>query len=274
LTLRSRRGTLACPPTLSNLILAALFSGLVGCTTATVQPVPSEVSSKRWEAGELLSAITQRRDQFRSVRALAQVDYSGPEGKNGFQEAILVQRPDRLRLETLSFLGAIMIVTVDDKEILGYLPREGTFLRGQRSKENLQRFTRIPLELEEITALLLGLPPVDTRTPGQENGNSIVFAASDGKNDRVSFDSNAAVPTKWERFNGNGAVELTARFGDYITTPAGLFPSRINVDAPLQKKKLEIRFQEPELNTTIPAESFSQQKPANVQEVRIEMIGR
>ena len=43
--------------------------------------------------------------------------------------------------------------------------------------------------------------------------------------------------------------------------------------APLQKKKLEIRFQEPELNATIPADSFSQQKPAHVQEIPIEMIG-
>jgi hypothetical protein len=36
---------------------------------------------------------------------------------------------------------------------------------------------------------------------------------------------------------------------------------------------LEIRFQEPELNATIPADSFSQQKPAHVQEIPIEMIG-
>ena len=49
-------------------------------------------------------------EQFRSLRALAQVDYAGPEGKHGFQEAVLVQRPDRLRLETLTFLGAILIV--------------------------------------------------------------------------------------------------------------------------------------------------------------------
>jgi len=81
------------------------------------------------------------------------------------------------------------------------------------------------------------------------------------------------VPTQWQRFNGGGALELTARFSDYITTPAGLFPSKIDVDAPLQGRKLEIRFLEPEFNATIPAESFSQQKPPHVQEFPIEIIG-
>jgi hypothetical protein len=52
-----------------------------------------------------------------------------------------------------------------------------------------------------------------------------------------------------------------------------LFPSKINVEAKLQGKKLEILFQEPELNATIPAESFSQQKPAHAQEIPIELIG-
>jgi hypothetical protein len=36
---------------------------------------------------------------------------------------------------------------------------------------------------------------------------------------------------------------------------------------------LEIRFQEPEFNAILPAESFTQQKPVHVQEVPIEMIG-
>ena len=115
----------------------------------------------------MIESMAQRREQFRSLRALAQVEYAGPEGKQGFQEAVLIQRPDRLRLETLSYLGAILIVTANDKEIIGYHPREGVFVRGARSKENMLRYTQIPLELDEITSLLMGLPPVGAATPKQ-----------------------------------------------------------------------------------------------------------
>jgi hypothetical protein len=66
---------------------------------------------------------------------------------------------------------------------------------------------------------------------------------------------------------------LSARFSDYVSAPAGLFPSKIIIEAPLQKRKLEIRYQEPELNGKISSDLFTQQKPAHAQEVPIEAIG-
>lgn len=245
---------------------------LSACTTVTPPPVV-QPPVPEWESSKLIESISQRRQQFRSLRALARVSYAGPEGKHSFDEALLVERPNRLRLETLSMLGAILIVTANDKEIIGYHPREGVLVRGKSTKANLLRYTKIPLELDEITSLLSGLPPVDASGAWRQEGNSLMFSADGRLKDAVAFESQQPVPTKWQRFNGSGAVELTAHFSDYITTTAGLFPAKINLEAPLQGKKLEIRFQGPELNAPIAAESFSQQKPANVQEVPIEMIG-
>jgi hypothetical protein len=88
---------------------------LTGCATVPPPPIPvAEVPPRAWEAPELIESLAQRHEQFRSIRTLARVDYAGPEGKRGFQEAVLVERPDRLRLETLSCLGAIFIVTGSD----------------------------------------------------------------------------------------------------------------------------------------------------------------
>jgi outer membrane lipoprotein-sorting protein len=252
-------------------ILAMVGFGLAGC--ATVSPPEPQLPAPKWEAAELIKSIAQRREQFRSVRALAQVDYAGPDGRYSFQEAVVVQRPDRLRLETLSYLGAILIVTVNDKEIVGYHPREGVFVRGRRSKENLLRYTKIPLELDEMTSLLVGLPPVEPSAPWKQEGNTLIFSQDGHKKDALAFESQQPVPTKWERFNASGAVELSVRFSDYVSTPAGLFPSKISIEAPLQKKKLEIRYQEPELNSKIPSDLFTQQKPPHAQEVPIEAIG-
>ncbi|HTN70969.1 MAG TPA: DUF4292 domain-containing protein, partial [Methylomirabilota bacterium] len=239
MNLRCRRRPLACPRTL-NIFVTALLAVLAGCTAVIVRPVLTQAPAGRWEAGQMLDALAQRRQQFHSLRAAARVAYAGPDGKNGFDEAILIQRPDRLRLETLTMLGAILIVTVNDKEIIGYYPRDGIYVRGQGSKANLLKVTKIPLELDEMTGLLLGLPPLDAREPAQSDGNSLTFA-SNGRKDRVSFELNEAVPTKWQRVDGDGQVELSASFNDYIQTPAGFFPSRILIESPGQKKQLEIR---------------------------------
>ena len=255
------------------LLLGAVCMTITGCATATRPTQEPRLPPKQWATSELIDSLNQRNQQFRSLRALARLDYVGPDGKGNVQEAVLVQRPHRLRLETLTLLGAVLIVTVNDKEIIGHHSREGIFVRGPRTKENLLRYTQIPLELDEITALLMGLPPVDTRAPQRQEGPTLVFSPNGRKQDAVTFESQLPVPTKWERFNDAGALELSARFSDYIATPAGSFPSKIQVEAQLQKRKLEIRYQEPEINASLPPEIFTQEKPAHAQELRLETLG-
>ena len=121
--------------------------------------------------------------------------------------------------------------------------------------------------------LLMGLPPVDAGAPWKQEGNTLIFSPNGRKRDVLTFESHQPVPTKWERFNDDGKVELSAQFNDYVSTPAGLFPFGLMLEAHLQKKKLEIRYKEPEINGAIPPEQFTQQKPANVKEVPIEAIG-
>ncbi len=254
------------------IICCLVTFGLTACATVTPPPTP-EAPAKAWEAADLIESLAQRQQQFRSIRTLARVDYAGPEGKRGFQEAVLVERPDRLRLETLSFLGTIYVVTVSEREIVGHDTREGLWVRGEGSKENLFRLTKIPLEIDEITALLLGLPPVRPGIPWRHNGNSLVFATSDGAKDVVSFESEHAVPTKWERVSRNGDVELRAVFTDYGPTDAGLFPSRIWLESITQERRLDLRYDGPELNVAIPPDAFSQKKPAHVTEIPIDALG-
>jgi hypothetical protein len=274
LTAAFQRAFFARLPNLSAFLwIAAVCTVISACATVPPPRREPQLPAKDWATGELIESLNQRNQQFRSLRALARLDYAGPDGKGNVQEAVLVQRPDRLRLETLTLLGAVLIVTVNDKEIIGHHPREGIFVRGPRTKENLLRYTQIPLELDEITALLLGLPPVDTRAPRRQEGPTLVFSPNGRKQDAVTFESQLAVPTKWERFNDAGAVELSARFLDYISTPAGSFPSKIQVEGHMQKRKLEIRYQEPEVNASLSPEIFTQEKPAHAQELRLETLG-
>ena len=252
--------------------LTSLLIGLGGCATVT-PPAAPKPAVPQWQADKLIESMKQRNEKFRSLRALAQVDYAGPEGKHGFQEAVIVQRPDRLRLETLTFLGAILIFTANDKEILGYHPREGVFVRAQPTGENLRRYTQISLELQEVTMLLTGLPPVDANVPWTQEGNTLIFSSNGRKRDVLTFESHEPVPTQWERLNEKGQVELSTRFNDYVATAAGLFPQTIESEAQPQKKKLVIRYKEPELNGPIPPELFTQQIPAHAKEVPIEAVG-
>lgn len=262
-------------PGIGGLILSGMFVGILSCAPILPQPSTSLGSSlsKNRATAELVQTLAVRVHQFRSLRALATVSYWGTEGRAGFQEAILVHRPDRLRLETLSLLGAILIVTVDADEITGFHPREGLFYRGISSKENLFRYTKIPLELGELTSLLMGLPPVEVQGQWEEEENSIHRQIDGGRKETITFHPTLDIVTKWERFSVNGEIELRALFADFSSTPAGLFPLKISLEAHAQQRRLEIHYQDPELNVTLPFPLFVQEKPASAREIPLESLG-
>jgi hypothetical protein len=170
-------------------------------------------------------------------------------------------------------LGAILIVTADTDEMVGFHPREGLFFRGRSSKENILRYIQIPLELGEVTSLLLGLPPVEIQGRWEEEGNSIHREIRGGRTEVVTFHPTLEIPTKWERLDPDGRIELSALFSDFFSSPSGLFPSRISLEAHDRQKRLEIRYQEPELNVALPSSLFVQEKPAHLREIPLESLG-
>jgi hypothetical protein len=262
---------------IKRVVSAVTTLAMVGCATVRQQiPSPAELDlgqppAAGWTADKLVGVLANRDQLFQSLRSLASIHYRGPEATQKFQEAVLIQRPDKVRLETLTLLGAILIVTVNADQIAGLHPREGLYLRGKSSKENLFRYTRIPLELNEMTRLLIGLPPVASANNWRIAGNALYREHNGGK-DIVVFDLTHDVPIRWYRLGSDGSPELSAAFGDYSATPAGLFPLKITLEAPDQKRSLEIVYQEPEVNVEIAPSLFVQEKPANAQEVPIEAL--
>ena len=170
-------------------------------------------------------------------------------------------------------LGAILILTVNGDQIAGFHPREGVFVRGESSKENLFRYTRIPLELEEMTRLLVGLPPVARASDWQIAGSSLYRGADGQEREIVTFDLQSGLPTRWHRLGADGSSQLSAAFENFSPTAAGLFPLKIIMEAAGQQRSVEIVYEEPEVNAALPAELFSQQKPANAKELPIEALG-
>lgn len=239
----------------------------------TKEPIDETIPSREWSREELFESLAQRVEQFRSLRSLASVNYQGKDGRGSFQEAIVVQRPDRLRLETLSSFGVLLIVTADGEQVAGFDPRENVFVHGRSSKENLARLTRIPLELREIAALLMGLPPVGLQGHWGGEQNTLHRELGGGRSEVITFDSKLGVPTKWERYGPGGRIELSALFSDFFSTPSGLFPLRISLEAHDLQKRLEIRYQEPELNVELAPALFVQEKPESVREVPLESLG-
>ena len=119
----------------------------------------------------------------------------------------------------------------------------------------------------------MGLPPVEAQGRWEGEGNSIHREIGGGRREVIAFHPTLAIPTRWERSSADGAIELNALFSDFSSTPVGLFPLKISLEAHTQQKRLEIHYQEPELNIELPLPLFVQEKPGSAREIQLESLG-
>jgi len=236
---------------------------LAGC--AVQEPVPTPAPAPQPEPNPRLPVLlSERSDSFQSLRSLARIRYEAGGRRGRFDAAVLVRRPHRLRLEAFSVVGAALVLTVDEGTVTGFLPSEARYYRARTSRASLYRATQILLELDEMVALMLGLPPVDPKAAWDVGARELRRVRADGTTDILTFDADGAAPIRWQRLSPSGNPWYIATFEDYSDTPMGRFPLKIRLETPPLKRSYEIRYDSPELNVTLPESHFVQELPEGV----------
>ena len=243
---------------MTALCVAALLSGCAPRTPVRA-PAPAPVRAENLQA-----LLGQRERSLQSLRGLARINYRAAGRRGAFSAAVLLRRPHRLRLEAFSIVGAALILTVKDGEFTGFFPSEARYYRAPTSRENLFRATQLLLDLDEMVALLMGVPPVQSTTTWTADDLTLRRTRADGSTDIVTFDAQIPAPVRWQRLGPSGKPWYVATFEDFADAPAGPFPLKITLETPPLQRKYEIRYDEPELNVTLPESHFVQELPDGV----------
>jgi outer membrane lipoprotein-sorting protein len=258
---------------------AALFVSLIaGCglwkqpaATPVVRPPRAQVSPRA-----LLASLERRRAQLHSVRALADMRYRAPKQNLHVSEVIVVERPDRLRIEVLSTFGMTMQITSDGRVLRAYFRGERTFYRGRASSENLVRFTRLDLEVRDVIDLLAGLPPArDVAAPmaiSFEDGRWRLEAplASGGGTQVLWFEPATLLPAGADLLGRDGHAIYRAKFSAYRASGGVTVPRRISIELPPHEASLELEYSSVTANRDFPDDLFTFESPAGAKLVDLD----
>jgi hypothetical protein len=92
-------------------------------------------------------------------RALFRVESSGPGGRAHVRMAVALLPPDRLRVEFYGPVGGPrLVVAVEGSRALALLPSRKAFDNGPATPATLDRLLGVPLDAEDLIALLTGRP--------------------------------------------------------------------------------------------------------------------
>jgi outer membrane lipoprotein-sorting protein len=118
------------------------------------------------EARRVVELLAARWQEFRDLRALADIDLKKGSDRRRLSGALLARAPASVRFEALSPFGQpFLLVTMHDGRIIAYNAATNEATVGPANVETAADLLSLPVEPEDLVALLSGraAPPKDLR---------------------------------------------------------------------------------------------------------------
>jgi outer membrane biogenesis lipoprotein LolB len=227
-------------------------------------------------AAQLQAVLAQHRLRVHSLRALAHIRYRDPQESNTSREAIVVARPDRLRVEVLSLFGSVFVLAADGGALTAYARQENTVYRGRASSENLWRYVGLTLPVHDLVELVLGTPP-----PRQAEKAHVSFDAASGsirlqedlaRGTQLVWFSPAALLLGAEEQGTDGQTQWRATFGEYEDLNGFALATHIALEVPEWHRSVEIALEDIDLNPKLDPAVFAVQIPPGSKVVDLDAV--
>ncbi len=230
-----------------TLRIATALAGLWLLACASLAPEPAFYPIAGDEAGARarVDRALAEAEERTSLRAVGKAHVAGPRGSGNVKQVILVERPARLRLESLNVLGQAATLLVTDGARYAFFDGK-TLDDGPVSDETLRERLGLALAPEEAAGALLATPlpvtwpPRAIRARGAER--EIEFA-----DQRLRFADGGELAAI-ETLDASGAVRWTAEYATWREVPGGRYPFRVTLSFPGTKLRAELELDSAELN--------------------------
>lgn len=247
---------------------AALVAGLLlasACRTV-VPAVPLPPDDPRPTA--FLSRWAELAAERRGLRGIARLAVDADAVEIRGKQVLVVERPARLRVEILGFLGQTQAVLVTDGDRFELFRADnGGFESGEVRPGLLWEVAHLALTPAEAVGLLLGVPTLDAalrtiRAVRTGEGEIRIDLADAGGTlrQRVVFDAEARL-REVEMLESDGGVAWRARFDDYARVGDAPFARKISLYVRAGDTHAEITFRDVEINPDLPDGVFALRKP-------------
>jgi outer membrane lipoprotein-sorting protein len=213
-------------------------------------------------ADELLAVLAARREAVTSLRARARLR----QGMSCLwtREALVVQRPDAVRIDVLSPFGLALALGTEGERLWAYPPSQATRYEGPATPENVTRFLGAPVSVADVVDVLLGVPPARTAVGDPEvtvtraGEHRLTLPLADGQQ-TIWFAGDTLTVLRAEEVRPGGTV-LRVTFEDYRDG----FPHGLTVEVEPGSAGARIAYDSIEPNVRLDASLFAPPPAARV----------
>lgn len=228
---------------------------------------------------EILDHIERRNASLVSLRSLAKLSISYPEGKISGKEIIVAKVPSFLHIQVLDPFGStVFSMATDGKTLSFYNSSQRKFYQGKASKENFSLFS--PFPLEDLIQFTIGriplIPYSQKRFVYQQKKKIYILNLMTENPPRIQnlwIEPTQLRVIRNQIISLDEGTNLDVDLSDFQEIQGYLFAKKIKLEIPERSMKIIIHHQEPELNPSVGFDAFSFSIPKGVEIMDINELG-
>ena len=117
-------------------------------------------------AAKTIALLHDEAKNITAIKSTARIKLSNGYGEQVFTTAMIIAKPDKLRIEAMTPWGAPSIfITVRGNQVRAFLPYENKFYTGTITKERIENYLSLSADITEIIEILFGTPHLVSSLP-------------------------------------------------------------------------------------------------------------
>ncbi len=254
--------------------VVVLVLGLGNCAAPSLKPPVVKLSRPPiFSARQIFDHLTKQPLQIKNCRVFANLKVDSWGTKRSVNTVMVLESPESLRLEFLSFLGNPMqFLVCHQGSFWFYSPSQVQVMTGAATRFNLYRLLGINMELRDIIDVLLARPtllktlsPVLIQYLGDENKYLVQLSDLETKQEQtILLDAVTLVPLELT-VRQQQQVNLHVNWDDYTAVGKYFLPAKIYIERPLEDTRVLISYSDASLNQEIAADMFSLNIPEHAE---------
>jgi outer membrane lipoprotein-sorting protein len=256
------------------LLAAVAAAGLCGCAKAPPKAAVHPEGRRTQQAIELEKRIGALREATGSVSALAHVELVTEEDDWRTDAALVMARPDRIRVDAMDALADVWAQAGSDGETIWlYVPGKRKLYEGRATARTMRRLASFEWEPSDAVSVIAGTPPV---------GDGPAFVQVGQGRDSYFLDERSGVMLWTEKGKGSRVArcirpsgqgtgnDYEIKFSDYRRVRGVDFPHSIEATFPGRMARLVVRYRDVSLGAEIDPSSFRVPSRRAAKSVRVD----
>ena len=227
------------------ILIAVIFLFLSGCAKKPPRVVTGEVGRVSKASEKLQLKVEEFSRKTHSIKALVKLSVSDESESRDTEAALIVIRPNRIRIDAMDSLADVWAKIGSDGEHLWlYLPAKNKLYKGRSVRKNLQRLLKFDMDVADLVSVITGLPPVKDGlkiTQLGKKGEGLFIA--DGGLLRIRADGRKMLVRECVQYGDDGEkIDYIAKYDDYRSQAGIDFPYHVEVVFPQRNAKAVVEY--------------------------------